>query len=152
MHQVWSVACSQFGSTFWLACGPQHCIASSSRARAWQRAVASIAANTTAVLQVLGRSLEALITSAEARQTLWKDAYTSVEHLMLAADDDPHFGRDLLRRHNVTTEAIEAAIKDIRGSNRVSGAPAAAVLFIACLLYTSPSPRDRQKSRMPSSA
>ena len=25
-------------------------------------------------------------------------------------------------------------------------------VFIACLLYTSPSPRDRQKSRMPSSA
>ena len=24
--------------------------------------------------------------------------------------------------------------------------------YIACLLYTSPSPRDRQKSRMPSSA
>ena len=24
--------------------------------------------------------------------------------------------------------------------------------FIACLLYTSPSPRDRQRSRMPSSA
>ena len=24
--------------------------------------------------------------------------------------------------------------------------------FMACLLYTSPSPRDRQKSRMPSSA
>ena len=26
------------------------------------------------------------------------------------------------------------------------------LLFISCLLYTSPSPRDRQKSRMPSSA
>ena len=26
------------------------------------------------------------------------------------------------------------------------------VLFLFCLLYTSPSPRDRQKSRMPSSA
>ena len=25
-------------------------------------------------------------------------------------------------------------------------------LFMGCLLYTSPSPRDRQKSRMPSSA
>ena len=25
-------------------------------------------------------------------------------------------------------------------------------LFLSCLLYTSPSPRDRQKSRMPSSA
>ena len=26
------------------------------------------------------------------------------------------------------------------------------ILFMICLLYTSPSPRDRQKSRMPSSA
>eukprot|EP00828_Plagiopyla_frontata_P022608 TRINITY_DN2919_c0_g1_i6.p4 TRINITY_DN2919_c0_g1~~TRINITY_DN2919_c0_g1_i6.p4 ORF type:complete len:115 (+),score=27.40 TRINITY_DN2919_c0_g1_i6:1305-1649(+) len=26
------------------------------------------------------------------------------------------------------------------------------ILFVTCLLYTSPSPRDRQKSRMPSSA
>ena len=26
------------------------------------------------------------------------------------------------------------------------------IMHIACLLYTSPSPRDRQKSRMPSSA
>ena len=31
-------------------------------------------------------------------------------------------------------------------------APAAGVLSEICLLYTSPSPRDRQKSRMPSSA
>ena len=29
---------------------------------------------------------------------------------------------------------------------------AATALYGACLLYTSPSPRDRQKSRMPSSA
>ena len=38
-----------------------------------------------------------------------------------------------------------------------SGQPAVTVLHgidleIRCLLYTSPSPRDRQKSRMPSSA
>ena len=26
------------------------------------------------------------------------------------------------------------------------------ILMMTCLLYTSPSPRDRQKSRMPSSA
>ena len=30
--------------------------------------------------------------------------------------------------------------------------PNLAALFEDCLLYTSPSPRDRQKSRMPSSA
>ena len=32
------------------------------------------------------------------------------------------------------------------------GGTAEAVQFEVCLLYTSPSPRDRQKSRMPSSA
>ena len=32
------------------------------------------------------------------------------------------------------------------------GAAAAAVKFYNCLLYTSPSPRDRTRSRMPSSA
>ena len=34
----------------------------------------------------------------------------------------------------------------------VGGVPQTANLFTGCLLYTSPSPRDRQKSRMPSSA
>ena len=29
---------------------------------------------------------------------------------------------------------------------------AGATVYVTCLLYTSPSPRDRQKSRMPSSA
>ena len=32
------------------------------------------------------------------------------------------------------------------------GGPDKAILCYNCLLYTSPSPRDRQKSRMPSSA
>ena len=32
------------------------------------------------------------------------------------------------------------------------GNTAGQVIFETCLLYTSPSPRDRQKSRMPSSA
>ena len=39
-----------------------------------------------------------------------------------------------------------AALKALRSS------PEAVVQYCACLLYTSPSPRDRQKSRMPSSA
>ena len=34
----------------------------------------------------------------------------------------------------------------------LSGAIALAGLFSACLLYTSPSPRDTERSRMPSSA
>ena len=50
-------------------------------------------------------------------------------------------------------ETVEAAIRlgiDARKSDQaVRGAPRTAW---SCLLYTSPSPRDRQKSRMPSSA
>ena len=38
------------------------------------------------------------------------------------------------------------------GAFTLGVAPAPAYLFVACLLYTSPSPRDRTRSRMPSSA
>ena len=40
----------------------------------------------------------------------------------------------------------------IAGGERVGVEAASPDLFQGCLLYTSPSPRDRQKSRMPSSA
>ena len=42
-------------------------------------------------------------------------------------------------------------VKQIEEAFGVSAAASAGVVM-ACLLYTSPSPRDRQKSRMPSSA
>ena len=40
---------------------------------------------------------------------------------------------------------------DVSGAPALTGAPAGGRVTV-CLLYTSPSPRDRQKSRMPSSA
>ena len=43
-------------------------------------------------------------------------------------------------RHEATSRLFEA------------GLPIEKVALVTCLLYTSPSPRDRQKSRMPSSA
>ena len=53
---------------------------------------------------------------------------------------------DIVKRNNLSTYVSEA-IKE-RSEFIKSGA----VVRNACLLYTSPSPRDRQKSRMPSSA
>ena len=41
---------------------------------------------------------------------------------------------------------------NVRQYGMVIALVAIVVLFQVCLLYTSPSPRDRQKSRMPSSA
>ena len=50
---------------------------------------------------------------------------------------DPESGEVFVRRRNaVNYENMSVAIANL----------------LACLLYTSPSPRDRQKSRMPSSA
>ena len=45
-------------------------------------------------------------------------------------------------------DKTQLAIVTISGTSNRSGA----VFAGSCLLYTSPSPRDRQKSRMPSSA
>ena len=41
---------------------------------------------------------------------------------------------------------------DMPGNRGLTGLVIIETSHIACLLYTSPSPRDRQKSRMPSSA
>ena len=70
-------------------------------------------------------------------------------------------GDDL--RGQITTRAIEL-VERIRedskpgimelflGEYGLSSDEGIALMCLACLLYTSPSPRDRQKSRMPSSA
>ena len=46
------------------------------------------------------------------------------------------------------TEPLEKAINGIAGVKNITSSSSQG----GCLLYTSPSPRDRQKSRMPSSA
>ena len=56
-------------------------------------------------------------------------------------------GANGFMRYNTTTNSIEAYVDGVWEVVRAPGATA-----ITCLLYTSPSPRDRQKSRMPSSA
>ena len=56
----------------------------------------------------------------------------------------------------VVLENFESAAKlpwnPIEGSFAVVENPVGGDILGICLLYTSPSPRDRQKSRMPSSA
>ena len=47
---------------------------------------------------------------------------------------------------------IQAFEPKLVGGRAIQLHPLVCPAFNACLLYTSPSPRDRQKSRMPSSA
>ena len=51
-----------------------------------------------------------------------------------------------------TSQMNAQAALNLETDAPVAGASVAINNYYACLLYTSPSPRDRQKSRMPSSA
>ena len=61
--------------------------------------------------------------------------------LALAAE-----GADVAVNYLCSETPAKQLVKDIQEMGRK------ALLIQGCLLYTSPSPRDRQKSRMPSSA
>ena len=74
--------------------------------------------------QVLGHHLEAVIGVAEQYKKEWQDEYVSVEHMMLAAVEDDHYGRDLFARFRVTKDKVQTAVKEIRGTNKVTGAAA----------------------------
>ena len=58
-----------------------------------------------------------------------------------------HLGGDLVTVPFAGSRSVDVGL----GPSSLSGI-LASVLFSSCLLYTSPSPRDKRQSRMPSSA
>lgn len=70
--------------------------------------------------QVLGRNLEALVTRAQDLKKEWKDDFVSVEHLVLGFLEDARFGQKLFEEQGLTAVKLEKAVKDMRGSNRVT--------------------------------
>ena len=85
-----------------------------------QRPVAILLIVVIILMQVLGRNLEALVSRAQEIKADWKDEYVSVEHMLLAFLDDAKFGTKLLKDANLDKAKLDAAIKEIRGSNRVT--------------------------------
>ena len=76
-------------------------------------------------------------------------------------NDLEHLAEDVVRRaaaagimvtsaESCTGGMVAAALTDIAGASAVLDR--GVVTYSNCLLYTSPSPRDEQSSRMPSSA
>ena len=86
---------------------------------------------------------EALRSSAIAPAPIrWPEGYTSAGCLTF----------DLDAEAAVLTADISAVSRMSPMSHQSYGPLVAVPRILGCLLYTSPSPRDRQKSRMPSSA
>lgn len=68
----------------------------------------------------LGRYLDALLDRAEATRSSWQDEFISIEHLLIGFANDPRLGVRLFRGFNLDTVRLEAAIKEVRGSQKVT--------------------------------
>lgn len=68
----------------------------------------------------LGRSLDTLLDVAEQERVRMKDSYISVEHILLAFVEDERVGRRIVKGFNLDTAKLEATIKAVRGSQKVT--------------------------------
>ena len=75
----------------------------------------------------------------------------TVEHREIFHDEMLHLMR-LIMSGEMSPVMMAALITGLRVKKETIGEITAAAQVMRCLLYTSPSPRDRTRSRMPSSA
>jgi ATP-dependent Clp protease ATP-binding subunit ClpB len=68
----------------------------------------------------LGRGLDIMLDNAEAARVALDDDYIAVEHLLLGLAADERIGRRLFKGFDLDSPKLEAAIKAIRGSQKVT--------------------------------
>ncbi|HEY9735700.1 MAG TPA: ATP-dependent chaperone ClpB [Trichocoleus sp.] len=68
----------------------------------------------------LGQSLDRMLDKAEAARQNLQDKFISVEHLLLGFQEDERIGRRLLRGFNVEAPELMAAIRAVRGGQKVT--------------------------------
>ncbi|MBD1921807.1 ATP-dependent chaperone ClpB [Microcoleus sp. FACHB-831] len=68
----------------------------------------------------LGQSLEVMLDVAESARTAWQDEFIAVEHLLLGFTEDERIGRRLFKSFNIDRPKLEAAIKEVRGKQKVT--------------------------------
>jgi ATP-dependent Clp protease ATP-binding subunit ClpB len=68
----------------------------------------------------LGPSLDKMLDRAEDARLRMKDGFISVEHILLGFAEDDRVGRRILKGFNADTAKLEAAVKMVRGSQKVT--------------------------------
>ncbi|WP_421657581.1 ATP-dependent chaperone ClpB [Leptothermofonsia sp. ETS-13] len=68
----------------------------------------------------LGRNLDVLLDRAEETRQAWQDNFISIEHLLLSYSVDPRLGLRTLKLLNLEPKRLEAVIKELRGSQKVT--------------------------------
>ncbi|HEY9873731.1 MAG TPA: ATP-dependent chaperone ClpB [Candidatus Obscuribacterales bacterium] len=68
----------------------------------------------------LGRGLDLMLDQAEVARATWQDQYIAVEHLLIGLVEDDRVGRKLFKSFNLDKVKLDATIKDVRGSQKVT--------------------------------
>lgn len=68
----------------------------------------------------LGQSLDRMLDRAEAGRQSLQDKFISVEHLLLGFQEDERIGRRILGGFDIGSSELMAAIKSVRGSQKVT--------------------------------
>jgi ATP-dependent Clp protease ATP-binding subunit ClpB len=68
----------------------------------------------------LSRSLDMMLDRADEARVRMKDSYISIEHILLGFAEDDRVGRRMLKGLNLETAKLEATIKSVRGSQKVT--------------------------------
>jgi len=68
----------------------------------------------------LGRNLDIMLDRAEEARVRMKDSFISVEHMLLAFAEDDRIGRKMFKAFDLDASKLEATIKTVRGSQKVT--------------------------------
>ncbi|MGI2906108.1 ATP-dependent chaperone ClpB [Tolypothrix sp. VBCCA 56010] len=68
----------------------------------------------------LGRNLDIMLDRAEEARVRMKDSFISVEHMLLGFAEDDRIGRKMFKAFNLDSSKLEATIKTVRGSQKVT--------------------------------
>ncbi len=68
----------------------------------------------------LGRYLDTMLDRSELARNNWQDDFISIEHFLIGFANDPRLGMKLFRGFNLDTAKLETAIKEVRGSQKVT--------------------------------
>ena len=68
----------------------------------------------------LGQGLDKMLDRADSCRQSWEDKYISVEHLLIGFAEDNRVGRRTIRNFNLDSQDLEKAIKEIRGTQKVT--------------------------------
>lgn len=68
----------------------------------------------------LGRYLDTMLDRADAARTEKQDEFISIEHILVGFANDPRLGMKLFRSFGVDSTKLDTAIRDVRGSQKVT--------------------------------